>query len=167
MGEVKSIHILAATSRSDAACVTLHELFDETVGRFCCLRHKSYASTTQCFYFFIEKWWDLSCFSFIYCSLFLVVPLLSDSKAVTKLLSDAMISGALVSVEPMAELMINRLKSGGVKSALRLAERAVVSASISGTSRDDLGSAQLTALAEILEDLAGDEVTAQNLCEIF
>eukprot|EP00978_Attheya_sp_CCMP212_P034346 scaffold143509_cov51-Attheya_sp.AAC.2 len=127
MGEVKSIHILAATSRSDAACVTLHELFDETV----------------------------------------VVPLLSDSKAVTRLLSDAMISGALVSVEPMAELMIDRLKSVGVKSALRLAERAVVSASSSGTSGDDLGSAQLTALAEILEDLAGDEVTAQNLCEIF
>jgi vesicle-fusing ATPase len=29
----KTIHILAATSRSDAACVTLHELFDETIGR--------------------------------------------------------------------------------------------------------------------------------------
>jgi hypothetical protein len=102
-------------------------------------------------------------------ALFLVVPLLSDSKAVTKLLSDAMISGALVSVEPMAELIIDRLKRVGVKSALRLVERAVVSASSPGTSinRDELGSAQLSALADILEDLAGDEVTAQNLCEIY
>jgi hypothetical protein len=29
----KTIHILAATSHSNAACITLHELFDETIGR--------------------------------------------------------------------------------------------------------------------------------------
>jgi hypothetical protein len=32
-GGGKTIHILAATSRSDAACLTLHELFDETIGK--------------------------------------------------------------------------------------------------------------------------------------
>jgi vesicle-fusing ATPase len=31
-GGGKTIHILASTSRSDAACATLHELFDETIG---------------------------------------------------------------------------------------------------------------------------------------
>jgi len=30
-GVGRTLHILAATSRSDAACVTLHELFDETI----------------------------------------------------------------------------------------------------------------------------------------
>jgi vesicle-fusing ATPase len=32
VGSGKTINILAATSRSDAACVVLHELFDETIG---------------------------------------------------------------------------------------------------------------------------------------
>jgi len=30
----KTINVIAATSRSDAACVVLHELFDETIGKF-------------------------------------------------------------------------------------------------------------------------------------
>ena len=30
----RSMHIIATTSRSDAACVTMHELFDETIGKF-------------------------------------------------------------------------------------------------------------------------------------
>jgi ATP-dependent 26S proteasome regulatory subunit len=30
----KTVHILAATSRSDAACVILHELFDESIGKY-------------------------------------------------------------------------------------------------------------------------------------
>jgi SpoVK/Ycf46/Vps4 family AAA+-type ATPase len=32
-GTGKTVHIIASTSRSDAACVTLHELFDETIGK--------------------------------------------------------------------------------------------------------------------------------------
>jgi vesicle-fusing ATPase len=32
-GGAKTIHIIGATSRSDAACMTLHELFDETIGK--------------------------------------------------------------------------------------------------------------------------------------
>jgi SpoVK/Ycf46/Vps4 family AAA+-type ATPase len=32
-GRGKTLHIIAATSRSDAACVTLYELFDETIGK--------------------------------------------------------------------------------------------------------------------------------------
>jgi hypothetical protein len=35
-GGGKSIHILAATSRSDAACNALHEIFDETIGKKRC-----------------------------------------------------------------------------------------------------------------------------------
>jgi vesicle-fusing ATPase len=32
-GRGKTLHIIAATSRSDAACMTLYELFDETIGK--------------------------------------------------------------------------------------------------------------------------------------
>jgi hypothetical protein len=49
----------------------------------------------------------------------------------------------------------------GVKTALRLVERAIASAS-GGDERS-----QLSALEQILDDLAGDEVTAKNLCEII
>jgi hypothetical protein len=32
-GRGKTLHIIATTSRSDAACLTLYELFDETIGK--------------------------------------------------------------------------------------------------------------------------------------
>jgi len=133
-GAGKSIQILAATSRSDAACVTLHELFDETI----------------------------------------VVPLLSDTDSVQKLLSDGLTTTiSRKTVESMASMIINRLGKVGCKTALRLAERAVASAGIHAMSEGDIGNeaalakAQLDALAEILEDLVGDEATAEKMCEVF
>lgn len=99
---------------------------------------------------------------------FSVVPLLSDAESVRTLLSDSLFSGSVVNVSVMAELIIGRLSTVGCKTALRLAERAVATAGREDDLKgDDLGSAQLAALDEILDDLAGDEVTAQKLCEVF
>jgi hypothetical protein len=106
----KTIHILAATSRSDDACVTLHELFDETIGRssllvasaavFLVLTH------VRCLPPGLQ-----------------VVPLLTDTDLVQKLLSDGVFPGLIIIVEPMADLIIDRLGNVGCKTALRLAER--------------------------------------------
>ena len=97
----------------------------------------------------------------------LVVPLLSDSDSVRKLLSDCM-SGLVVNVDSMADLIVSRLGSVGCKTALRLAELAVATAgracNITG---EELEKTQSSALAEILDDLAGDEVTADKLCEVL
>jgi hypothetical protein len=38
---------------------------------------------------------------------------------------------------------------------------------VDGLNGDELELAQLSALGEILQDLAGDEVTAQKLCEVL
>jgi hypothetical protein len=62
----------------------------------------------------------------------------------------------------LAELIIDRLGKVGCKTALRLAERAVSSAEIPGG-----GAAQLRAMATILDDLVGDEATAERLCEVL
>jgi hypothetical protein len=94
-----------------------------------------------------------------------VVPLLSDTESVQKLLADSMYPGSLANADKMANMIIDRLGSVGCKSALRLAERAVASAG--KANGVDLEEAQLIALAEILDDLAGDEATAANLCEVF
>lgn len=123
-GGGKTVHILATTSRSDAACVTLHELFDETI----------------------------------------VVPLLSQPEEVRTLLADGL-SEVVLNVDAMAELIIGSLGRVGCKTALRLAERAVTTAAVGDA--PDLGKAQLAALEEILDDLSGDEVTADKLCEVI
>jgi hypothetical protein len=123
----KTLRVLAATSRTDAACVVLHELFDET----------------------------------------LVVPLLSDAKSVSKLLADgAQTSGLAVkaSMDSLAEMMVDRLGSVGCKTALRLMERAVA---VVGNGGGDMAKLQEDALANILEDLAGDEAAAERVCEVF
>ena len=52
-----------------------------------------------------------------------VVPLLSDTDSVQKLLSDGVFPGLIINVEPMADLIIDRLGNVGCKTALRLAER--------------------------------------------
>jgi hypothetical protein len=79
-----------------------------------------------------------------------------------------MFPGLIVNVDPMADLIIDRLGNVGCKTALRLAERAVASAGrASAVEGKELEKAQLSALAEILDDLAGDEVTAEKLCEVF
>jgi len=122
----RSMHIIATTSRSDAACVTLHELFEET----------------------------------------LVVPLLTEISSVEKLLSD---SGYEKEALDMAKLITDKFESIGIKSVLRLAERASATAQmitqidgsgITGESRNN-------ALKDILDDFSGDEAVASSLCEIL
>ena len=122
----KTLRIIAATSRSDAACRVLHEVFDET----------------------------------------LVVPLLSDSASIRKLFSDCLKVDA-INVDPMADMIIDRLGSIGCKTALRLAERAVATAEVHTPYRDDKEEAQLKALVGILDDLAGDDMTAKTLCAVL
>ena len=126
----KMLQVIAATSRSDAACSVLNDIFDET----------------------------------------LVVPLLSDGKDVEKLLAESLDTASVQNAKPMADLIVNRLKSVGCKTALRLAERAVTTATLQvGDSENSsvLEKAQLTALSDILDDLEGDQMTAKNLCEVY
>mmetsp|Transcript_109 Transcript_109/g.120 ORF Transcript_109/g.120 Transcript_109/m.120 type:complete len:631 (-) Transcript_109:66-1958(-) len=124
--DAKTLHIIATTSRSDAACRILHELFEETV----------------------------------------VVPLLSESESVRKLLADSLTSEINLPINAMANLMIGRLERIGCKTALRLAERAIATAARSqGT--EDISHAQISALEQILEDLSGDELSAGSLCEVL
>lgn len=74
----------------------------------------------------------------------------------------------MANVDCLAESIISRLGSVGCKTALRLAERAVATAgSAPGLDGDELEAAQQSALDEILDDLVGDEVTAQKLCEVL
>jgi len=76
-----------------------------------------------------------------------------------------------MNVNAIADLIVEQLGEVGCKTALRLAERAVASASVRasamGRGDDDLERAQLDALTQILDDLAGDQVTAGKLCEII
>ena len=125
----KTFRVVAATSRTDAACVKLHELFDET----------------------------------------LVVPLLSDSGSVRKLLADGIAYTGLSvanNVDQMADMIVGRLGSVGCKTALRLTERAVAMAGI-GNESQDAAEAQLTALEYILDDMVSDDAVASKLCEVF
>jgi ATP-dependent 26S proteasome regulatory subunit len=123
-GGGKTIHILATTSRSDGACTTLYELFDEVI----------------------------------------VVPLLSKSEEVQALLESSF--GSLIeNPEEMAKTIISMTGKVSCKTALRLAERAV---SISNFDGADLkGDRQLTALSQILDDLSGDKLITESLCEII
>ncbi|KAL7527304.1 hypothetical protein ACHAXR_003788, partial [Thalassiosira sp. AJA248-18] len=116
----KTLHIIATTSRSDAACSILNEIFEETI----------------------------------------VVPLLSDVDSVQKLLSDCL-ADQVVDALSLSEAIISRLGKVGSKTALRLAERAIFTAS------HETESAQLSALDSILEDLAGDEALAAKVCEVI
>lgn len=116
-GVGRSVHVLAATSRSDAACVILHELFDETI----------------------------------------VIPLLEDPKAVSKLILESLSDSVdILDADAMAVLLIERLGKVGCKTVLRLVERAVAATQ---------SICKVDALTGILDDLAGDEGTAERLCE--
>lgn len=114
-GRGKTLHIIATSSRTDAACSILHEIFEET----------------------------------------LVVPLLSDSEEVEKLLTDCL-PEEVADANTMSRHIINRLGAVGCKTALRLAERVVVS-----TVAD-----QSKALEGILEDLVGDDAIAAKVCQV-
>jgi vesicle-fusing ATPase len=121
-GRGKTLHIIATSSRTDAACSILHEIFEET----------------------------------------LVVPLLSDSEEVEKLLTDCL-SEEVADASTMSRLIVDRLDAVGCKTALRLAERAVVSTDKDG---EDARSAQTKALEGILEDLVGDDAIAAKVCKV-
>jgi SpoVK/Ycf46/Vps4 family AAA+-type ATPase len=123
----RSMQVIGATSRSDAACLALHEIFGET----------------------------------------LVVPLVSKKEEVVKLLSDSAFASLIADKEAMADLLVNRLGSIGCKTALRLAERSVATAQQLTFDRteqpDDL---QISSLSEILDDLAGDQGSLDDLCSV-
>lgn len=123
----KSMQVIAATSRSDAACMTLNEIFEETI----------------------------------------VVPLLSKKDEVVKLFTDCALSGLIGNKEEMAEMIVSRIGPVGCKTALRIAERTVATATQLGEpNANDGGRVQAIRLAEILDDLAGDEGTAKDLCSV-
>ena len=83
------------------------------------------------------------------------------------LLADSFSSeSAIVNVNAMADLITEHLHQVGCKTVLRLAERAVASASLAGQG-ENLERAQLDALDLILRDLVGDQATAGNLCELY
>lgn len=80
-------------------------------------------------------------------------------------LLEGSLPGIVAQPNDMAELMIDRLGKVGCKTALRLAERAFGSAGFPTGS--NAGKLQLQALTEILDDLAGDQLTAGELCNIM
>lgn len=139
--QTRSLSVLAATSRTDAVCSVLHELFDET----------------------------------------LVVPVLSDVESVKKLLSDGIsqmgVASADISantVNAMAETMVNRLKTVGCKTALRLLERAVAMTYRSNEDQStpnkdpkDPNSYFSRAWAGIIDDYVRDETAAGKIvCKV-
>ena len=77
-----------------------------------------------------------------------------------QLLSDCL-GDQVADASSSSESIINRLGNVGVKTALRLVERAVCTAS------DETKSAQLSAMEEILEDLIGDDALASKVCEVI
>lgn len=124
---IRSMHVLATTSRSDAACSVLHEIFEEVI----------------------------------------VVPLLSDVGSVDRLLMDL---GYVHNSKAMASLMMEKLTRVGVKSVIRLAERAQASASLLlGTSNVDkvTPDLQTKALKDILNDLESDAFVSNEMCELM
>lgn len=97
----------------------------------------------------------------------LVVPLLSDTESVKELLTDCLPRESAPNVSSMATMMVDRLGSVSCKTALRIAERCIATGGREKGTNGDNEDAQMAALAEILDDLAGDEVTASKLCEVF
>ena len=63
----------------------------------------------------------------------------------------------------MAGLMIDQLGEVGCKTALRLAQRAIVCATYGGGNEE---LAQTAALRDMLDDINGDAVTAIRQCEV-
>ena len=122
-GRGRTLQIIATTSRTDAACTVLNEIFEET----------------------------------------LVVPLLSDAKEVEQLFTDCL-AEEVADASSMAGLIIDKLGEVGCKTALRLAERAVLTAADKSTT--DAKTAQSEALGVILEDLVGDDAIAARVCQV-
>ena len=134
--EGKNLSIVASTSRTDALCTTLHELFDET----------------------------------------LVVPELSETESLYRLFSDTIekmgpssTDVADETITGMAKLTVDRLKTVGCKTALRILERTVSmsyrASTGDGSSQKDDGIDEylLSSLASILDDYVRDREAAQRV----
>mmetsp|Transcript_29296 Transcript_29296/g.69742 ORF Transcript_29296/g.69742 Transcript_29296/m.69742 type:complete len:905 (+) Transcript_29296:90-2804(+) len=113
----KTFHIIATTSRSDAACSVLRDVFEETI----------------------------------------VVPLL-DAESVEKLLRNSLED--IADPAKMAGEIVAQLGPVGCKSAIRVAERAII------TADDGSADSQTRSLQTILGDLRGDMALASASCEI-
>ena len=123
----KSFHVIATTSRPDAACSVLNDVFEETI----------------------------------------VVPLISDAISVQTLLSDSLDN--IANVEAMSNMIIEMLGEVGCKTAIRLVERAIFDARVQEDdlhSPEEVKTAQLAALKDILNDFAGDKAMALRVCSI-
>ena len=117
----RSMFIIGTTSRSDAACIVLHELFEELI----------------------------------------VVPLLSDIESVEK----------NQNAKTMATLMIGKMGRLGVKTVVRLAERAYASAMEGWEVHNDdqtiLSSLQISAALEsLLNDFQYEMMTSKDMCKV-
>lgn len=124
----RSMSIIGTTSRSDAACIVLHELFEESI----------------------------------------MVPLLSDIESVENLLLDL---GYNHNARVMATLMIEKMGRLGVKTVVRLAERACASAIVEdcelNTDPVILSSLQISALEVLLSDLEFEMMTSTDRCKVY
>lgn len=144
----RSLQIIATSSRPDAACNALHDLFDETIGQSTPPRVKMFRRQNfSNLLFFLA-----------------VVPVLSKEEDVAQLLSDTFDDGDVVDSEAMAGMIIQRLVTVGCKTAIRLVQQTVSSAIVE--QKNDIGEAQLTALSNILDDFAFDEAASERLCEV-
>ena len=138
----KTLHIIATTSRSDAACSIINEIFDETIGE-----ELNMLCVSLLLHILILKYIS-------------VVPLLNDVESVEKLLLDCLPRKA-EDASALSKALIGRLNEVGCKTALRLAERAIFTAGL----QDD--TTEISALESILDDLAGDEALAAKVCELI
>mmetsp|Transcript_42451 Transcript_42451/g.99665 ORF Transcript_42451/g.99665 Transcript_42451/m.99665 type:complete len:289 (-) Transcript_42451:107-973(-) len=134
----RTMPVIGTTSCSDAACIILHELFEETV----------------------------------------VVPQLSTAEHVEQvILATSPSEIPSCDAKSMAVAITKKLGTVGVKTVLRLVERA---SAMTGTvdqdgkeflsgkdSTESFNQDQLRALQEILDDMAGDEVMAAQMCKVF
>ena len=138
--QAKSFSVIASTSRTDAICTILHELFDET----------------------------------------LVVPELTEAQSIHRLFSDALkkIGPDVIDVDndvvaDMAELTIDRLKSVGCKTALRILERTLsmsyreMREDSSNQDKNRWSEVLMSSLTCILDDHARDKEAVQRVdCRI-
>jgi hypothetical protein len=123
----RSMSIIATTSRSDAACVVLHELFEEAI----------------------------------------VLPLLCDVDSIQNLLNDM---GYNQNAKVMATLMIEKMGRLGVKTVIRLAERAYASAMEEcelNNDSENLSSLQISALESLLNDLQYEMMISKDMCKVL
>lgn len=119
-----------------------------------------------------------------------VVPLLQDVQSVQMLLEDSFGTNRappmrISNVNDMAQIMIERFGEIGCKTALRLVERALITTATSYDSpqygnndrnnnndmiitsdydEEEAGRHQLLSLSDILDDMVGDQMVTEKIC---